>query len=526
MKKTQQKEVFFMSTFRKATEVDIPAITAIYDHTHDLEERGETTIGWIRGVYPTEETAREALDADDLFVMEEDGAVVAAARINQAQVDCYARANWSFDAAPEQVMVLHTLVVEPAQKGHGFGPQFVQFYEDYARAHGCPVLRIDTNARNQAARRLYARLGYREADIVHCDFNAIRGIDLVCLEKKLEWRVFYGKNFWATRGRGKPGVEISLGHRFRWGDADWRALSLYACAKGLVLDLAKHVPAEDVRRFVEKWAPLEEAGLTPEQAEQALMESPFHDSFRATLLVNGRSIRSEGGSGFAWRPDTEQDLAEQAVARALRARSGGALAALAAPLPVEAADGAPLALTDAHRRSRLAARPAVHSTAGANCVVHAPVDRNEPYAHGSGPRAGDAGRVRSAGFSGISRALFEAGVYRLAGAAAGRAANSGRGAHRSAPAEDPGEQLRRSAGQRRGVHRDHRRCRWPDQCFCVRRRAIRPPGSPIPASILLRRSRSRGSCGFRSSRVGKFQKNFVDFLLAISRKRARISASF
>ena len=100
--------------------------------------------------------------------------------------------------------------------------------------------------------------------------HAIRGIDLVCLEKKLEWRVFYGKNFWATRGRGKPGVEISLGHRFRWGDADWRALSLYACAKGLVLDLAKYVPAEDVRRFVEKWAPLEEAGLTPEQAEQAL----------------------------------------------------------------------------------------------------------------------------------------------------------------------------------------------------------------------------------------------------------------
>ena len=168
-----------MSTFRKAAAADIPVIAAIYDHTHDLEERGETTIGWIRGVYPTEETAREALDADDLFVMEEDGAVVAAARINQAQVDCYARANWSFDAAPEQVMVLHTLVVEPAQKGHGF-------YEDYARAHGCPVLRIDTNARNQAARRLYAGLGYREADIVHCDFNAIRGIDLVCLEKKLE----------------------------------------------------------------------------------------------------------------------------------------------------------------------------------------------------------------------------------------------------------------------------------------------------------------------------------------------------
>ena len=172
-----------MSAFRKATAADIPAITAIYDHTHDLEERGETTIGWVRGVYPTEATACEALTAGDLFVMEDSGAIVAAARINQVQVDCYARAHWSFSAAPEQVMVLHTLVVEPAWKGHGYGRQFVAFYEDYARAHGCPYLRMDTNRKNAAARQLYAHLGYREADIVHCDFNAIRSIDLVCLEK-------------------------------------------------------------------------------------------------------------------------------------------------------------------------------------------------------------------------------------------------------------------------------------------------------------------------------------------------------
>ena len=174
-----------MSTFRKAAEVDIPAITAIYDHTHDLEERGETTIGWIRGVYPTEETAREALNADDLFVMEEDGAVVAAARINQAQVDCYARANWSFDAAPEQVMVLHTLVIDPDEKGKGYGREFVAFYEEYASRSGCTCLRMDTNARNEGARRLYRHLGYREAGIVPCVFNGLAGVELVMLEKKL-----------------------------------------------------------------------------------------------------------------------------------------------------------------------------------------------------------------------------------------------------------------------------------------------------------------------------------------------------
>ena len=61
---------------RKGTEQDIPHIAAIYEHIHDNEESGRSTVGWIRGVYPTADTARAALEADDLFVMEENGAVV------------------------------------------------------------------------------------------------------------------------------------------------------------------------------------------------------------------------------------------------------------------------------------------------------------------------------------------------------------------------------------------------------------------------------------------------------------------
>ena len=59
-------------------------------------------------------------------------------------------------------MVLHTLVVDPLRAGKGCGTRFVRFYEDYALERGCPYLRMDTNARNAAARRLYAHLGYRD----------------------------------------------------------------------------------------------------------------------------------------------------------------------------------------------------------------------------------------------------------------------------------------------------------------------------------------------------------------------------
>ena len=171
---------------RKGTQQDIPYIAAIYEHIHDNEESGRSTVGWIRGVYPTADTARAALEADDLFVMEENGAVVAAARINKIQVPVYADVPWRYPDVPdEQVMVLHTLVVEPTCSGKGYGTAFVKFYEDYARENGCLYLRMDTNARNQTARKMYAGLDYWEAGIMPCVFNGITGVPLVCLEKKL-----------------------------------------------------------------------------------------------------------------------------------------------------------------------------------------------------------------------------------------------------------------------------------------------------------------------------------------------------
>ena len=170
---------------RKATEGDIPAVVSIYDKIHTEEEKGRATIGWIRGVYPTEDTARQALAREDLFVQEEGGHIVGVAIINQTQVDAYEGGQWQYEAEAAEVMVLHTLVIDPDASRRGYGKGFVTFYEDYAREKGCTVLRMDTNCRNARARAMYGRLGYREAGIVPCVFNGIRGVELVLLEKTL-----------------------------------------------------------------------------------------------------------------------------------------------------------------------------------------------------------------------------------------------------------------------------------------------------------------------------------------------------
>ena len=174
-----------MSTIRLADEADIPAVAAIYDRIHDAEEAGRLTIGWMRGVYPTAATARAALAAGDLFVLEDGGQVVAAARINREQVPAYAQVDWRFKADDTEVMVLHTLTVDPLRAGQGYGRQFLAFYETYALRCGCPVLRIDTNAKNVAARAMYASHGYIESGVIPTVFNGIPGVDLVCMEKHL-----------------------------------------------------------------------------------------------------------------------------------------------------------------------------------------------------------------------------------------------------------------------------------------------------------------------------------------------------
>jgi len=172
--------------FRKADKYDIVEIAEIYDLVHEEEEKGKLTIGWAKGVYPTEQDAINAVERGDMFVFDTEGCVAACAIINRLQVDVYAEGNWQYPAGDDEVMVLHTLCVDPRCMRQGYGKLFVEFYEFYAAEQGCKYLRMDTNANNILARNMYRKLGYKEVGIVPCTFNSIGGVELVLLEKKLD----------------------------------------------------------------------------------------------------------------------------------------------------------------------------------------------------------------------------------------------------------------------------------------------------------------------------------------------------
>ena len=176
-------------TFRKATFDDIEDIVRIYDRSHDAEEAGLTTTGWKRGIYPVRSVAEASLARGDMYVAEltdEDHPepwVIATGVINQIQVDVYADCDWIYKGPDDDVSVLHTLAVDPDARGNGAGPAFVRFWEDLAAEEGCSILRIDTNALNKRARRMYAKLGYVESGIVPTVLNGLKNVDLVMMEK-------------------------------------------------------------------------------------------------------------------------------------------------------------------------------------------------------------------------------------------------------------------------------------------------------------------------------------------------------
>ena len=111
---------------RKATAEDIPAIVRIYDNIHDREAAGETTTGWLRGVYPVRRTAEDSVARGDMFVQENaEGSIVGTAILNQLQVDCYAQGKWKYEAVDDEVMVIHTLIISGDAKEKGLGSEFL-----------------------------------------------------------------------------------------------------------------------------------------------------------------------------------------------------------------------------------------------------------------------------------------------------------------------------------------------------------------------------------------------------------------
>jgi phosphinothricin acetyltransferase len=159
---------------RRATEDDVPAITAIYNDavlkttaTFDLEEQSvESRLAWFRN-----------RTADfPVAVAEAAGGVVAYASLSR----------WS-DKEAYQITAEFSLYVEASSRGHGIGRALAEYILHEAEKTGLYTVISRVTAGNALSVHLHQRLGFTEIGVMRrCGRKFGEILDVVFFEKVLK----------------------------------------------------------------------------------------------------------------------------------------------------------------------------------------------------------------------------------------------------------------------------------------------------------------------------------------------------
>lgn len=159
---------------KKATEKDLENIAALYDKVIDYQNANGGYMSWIKGVYPTKQTAIDAHSADTLYVYEEHGKIEGSVILDCDQPSEYEGISWRTGDIRKSALVIHTLCVDPAYMGLGIASEMLSFAKELASSLDCASIRLATNSKNSIAINLYEKNGF-----------IITGYDKVLLDGKI-----------------------------------------------------------------------------------------------------------------------------------------------------------------------------------------------------------------------------------------------------------------------------------------------------------------------------------------------------
>ncbi len=170
---------------RIATKDDIKAIENTYTELLTYEKEHKSYSNWKLGVYPTVKVPQEKVPTQTMFVLECNHLICASMVLNQEQAKEYDSIQWQYKETKDKILVIHTLCIPPSQSGKGYGSAMVKFAKDYALQHGISVIRLDTYAHNEPAKRLYLKHGFSIAGFGSILLQGLIKEEQVYLECKL-----------------------------------------------------------------------------------------------------------------------------------------------------------------------------------------------------------------------------------------------------------------------------------------------------------------------------------------------------
>jgi len=130
--------------------------------------------------YPCAAVFEHDVEQRQLWVAEIDGAFAGMIAVTTGPEPDYGHAGWDVEEAG---VMVHRLAVDPQFRGAGVALALMRKAEEVAAQRGIQAVRTDTSAENEAAQRLFLKLGYRKTGEVRLSFRP--GLRVICYEKRL-----------------------------------------------------------------------------------------------------------------------------------------------------------------------------------------------------------------------------------------------------------------------------------------------------------------------------------------------------
>jgi ribosomal protein S18 acetylase RimI-like enzyme len=147
--------------FVKAASTDFTGVRALYRDVIDQTPQLDRHAQWKRGLYPTDALFASFIDDGSMYLLFDEGTIVAAMAVSMGQEEDYHEVPWHIEAEDDEVAVIHLLAVRPSRQGHGLASRMIDEGLLLARDEGKEVVRLDALATNTPAQNLYVSKGFQ-----------------------------------------------------------------------------------------------------------------------------------------------------------------------------------------------------------------------------------------------------------------------------------------------------------------------------------------------------------------------------
>ncbi|MCO5725777.1 GNAT family N-acetyltransferase [Robiginitalea marina] len=142
---------------RQAKIRDIPDILALTDQCATaLQRQG---IHQWNAHYPSEHAFRSDVERAELWVLEQEGALIGTIVLSTLMDPEYRDVQWL--SPDDNNRYVHRLAVHPGLQGKGFARKLMDFAEGKAAREGAVSIRLDTFSQNLRNQRFYEARGYQ-----------------------------------------------------------------------------------------------------------------------------------------------------------------------------------------------------------------------------------------------------------------------------------------------------------------------------------------------------------------------------